>query len=75
MLLACIAVVASGITLMLTANAAARYTGNPLLRLRWIGLLGVGSGVSNVYFLLMPMCVSLLAPAPAELVLADERER
>ncbi|KAI3430420.1 hypothetical protein D9Q98_005015 [Chlorella vulgaris] len=56
-------VVASGITLMLTANAAARYTGNPLLRLRWIGLLGVGSGVSNVYFLLMPMIITARSQA------------
>jgi hypothetical protein len=41
--------------MMATSNAPARYTGNPLLKNRWIGFLMVGSLVSNIYFLLLPM--------------------
>ena len=44
-------------SVVITSYTVERYTGNPLMRYRWLMLMFLSGGVTTIYLFIMPMSV------------------
>ena len=53
--------IGSLVSVVITSHTVARYTGNPLMRYRWLMLMFLSGGVTTIYLFIMPMCAGGVA--------------